>query len=120
MTDHEPFQTEVRDNIHRMSTDKPLMESSWNWMLQAAKYKYSHHFTWLGRPIIQFPQDIVGLQELFWLCKPDLVIETGIAHGGSLILSASLLALLDYCDAVQSGTPLIPSMSRRKVVGIDI
>jgi cephalosporin hydroxylase len=74
----------------------------------------------LGRPIIQYPQDMVALQELIWQIKPDLIIETGIAHGGSLILSASMLALLDYCDAVETGTPLDPKAPRRRVLGIDI
>jgi cephalosporin hydroxylase len=75
--------------------------------------KYSYHFEWLGRPIIQLPQDIVQFQELVWQVKPDLIIETGIAHGGSLILSASMLALLDY-------SPPPPPSSSRVVLGIDI
>jgi cephalosporin hydroxylase len=68
-------------------------------------YRYSYNFTWLGRPIIQLPQDIVAVQEIIYKVKPDVIIETGIAHGGSLILSASLLELLGV-DGV--------------VVGIDI
>lgn len=82
--------------------------------------KYSYNFEWLGRPIIQYPQDIVAFQEIVWKVRPDLIIETGIAHGGSLILSASLLAMLDYCDAVSKGCVVDPKQSRRKVVGIDI
>ncbi len=66
------------------------------------------------------PQDTYAIQELIWSCRPDLVIETGIAHGGSLIMSASMLAMLDYCDAAAAGTTLDPRASRRKVVGIDI
>ena len=61
---------------------------------------------------------MVSMQELIWSIKPDLIIETGIAHGGSLILSASMLALLDYTDAVESGQP-IPNFPA-KVLGIDI
>ena len=75
--------------------------------------KYSYGFSWLSRPIIQYPQDIVAMQELIWSVRPDLVIETGIAHGGSLVLSASMLALLDYCEAQQNGEfldPRIPGM----------
>jgi cephalosporin hydroxylase len=72
------------------------------------------------RPIIQFPQDIVAFQEVVWATRPDLIVETGIAHGGSLILSASLLALLDVCDAAAAGVPLDPRASARRVVGIDI
>jgi cephalosporin hydroxylase len=60
------------------------------------------------------------MQELIWAVKPDLIIETGIAHGGSLIFSASILALLEYCEAVEEGRPLDPANPRRKVLGIDI
>jgi len=70
--------------------------------------------------VIQVPQDLYAIQELIWSFRPDLVIETGIAHGGSLVMSASMLALLDYCDAVESGQRLDPKASRRKVVGVDI
>src|SRR6266496_3915589 len=70
-------------------------------MLASTAPKYSYNFTWLSRPIIQYPQDIVAMQELVWRVRPDLIIETGIAHGGSIIMSASMLAMLDYCDAVQ-------------------
>jgi cephalosporin hydroxylase len=79
-----------------------------------------YNFESLGRPIIQTPIDMVALQELIWKIKPDLIIETGIAHGGSLILSASMLALLDITEAIESGTTMKPRESRRKVLGIDI
>ena len=82
--------------------------------------RYVYNYDWLGRPIIQYPQDMVAMQELVWATRPDLIIETGIAHGGSLILSASLLAMLDYCDAVQAGIALDPKASKRKVLGLDI
>lgn len=82
--------------------------------------KYVYNFDWLGRPIIQYPQDIVGAQDLIWKIKPDLIIETGIAHGGSLILSASVLALLDIEDAINAGKTIDPRVSARKVIGIDI
>ena len=81
---------------------------------------YSYNFEWLSRPIIQYPQDIVAMQELIWQIKPDLIIETGIAHGGSLIMSASMLALIDYCEAVEAGELIDPSATRRRVLGIDI
>ena len=63
---------------------------------------------------------MVAIQELIWEINPDLIIETGIAHGGSLILSASMLALLDVCHALETGSTLDPSSSKRKVLGIDI
>ena len=81
---------------------------------------YSYTFSWLSRPIIQYPQDMVAMQELIWSVKPDLIIETGIAHGGSLILSASMLAMIDYCEAAEAGKPLDPKASRRRVLGLDI
>lgn len=65
-----------------------------DWLESSARNRYSYRFTWLGRPIIQYPQDIVAVQEIVWSVKPDLIVETGIAHGGSLILSASLLELI--------------------------
>jgi cephalosporin hydroxylase len=76
--------------------------------------RYSYNFTWLGRPIIQYPQDIVAFQELVFNVRPDLIVETGIAHGGSLVLSASMLCLLDVIEGLD------PRESPRKVVGVDI
>jgi len=82
--------------------------------------KYSYNFTWMGRPIIQYPQDMIAVQEIMWEVKPDLVIETGIAHGGSLIMSASLLAMLEYCDAANTGQTINPAKPTSKVLAIDI
>ena len=87
---------------------------------ESVKTDYSYNFEWLSRPIIQYPQDIVATQEIIWKVKPDLIIETGIAHGGSLVLSASILALLDYADAIETGSLLDPNAPTRKVVGVDI
>lgn len=89
-------------------------------MRASTKPKYSYNFTWMGRPIIQYPQDMVAMQELIWSIKPDLIIETGIAHGGSLILSASMMAQLDMCEAIEAGVSFNPKESSRKVLGIDI
>ncbi len=89
-------------------------------MLESTQPKYSYNFNWMGRPIIQYPQDMVAMQELIWEVKPDLIIETGIAHGGSLIMNASFLAMLDYCEAVESGELLDPKNPKRRVLGIDI
>ena len=89
-------------------------------MVASTVPKYSYNFEWLGRPIIQYPQDMAAMQEIIWEVKPDLIIETGIAHGGSLIFSASMLALLDLCEAVEQKKLLDPSVSKRKVLGIDI
>ncbi|WP_233841084.1 cephalosporin hydroxylase family protein [Dyella sp. 2HG41-7] len=114
------FENSVSRNIEALSRDTNLAKKSHDWLLNTLPHHYSYNFRWLGRPIIQYPQDMVALQELIWGVKPDLVIETGIAHGGSLILSASMLALLDYCDAVETGQVLDPKSPRRRVLGIDI
>lgn len=81
---------------------------------------YEYNFSFLGRPIIQLPQDIQAMQEIIWQVKPDMIIETGIAHGGSLIFSASMLALLDMCEAVETHEILDPRKPKRRVLGIDI
>jgi len=97
-----------------------LIELSQQFMSESVNSDYSYNFEWLSRPIIQYPQDIVAVQEIIWKVKPDLIIETGIAHGGSLIFSASMMALLDYCDAYEQGKVLDPLKPSRKVIGIDI
>lgn len=88
------FENERKEAIKKMSKDEELKKKSLDWMIHSDKYKYSYNFSWLGRPIIKYPQDIVALQEVIWKVKPDLIIETGIAHGGSIILSASILELI--------------------------
>lgn len=103
-----------------MLGDNTLKSATKAFMDASIAAKYSYPFTWLGRPIIQYPQEIVGVQELIFAVKPDLIIETGIAHGGSLILSASLLAMLDYADAVERGEVLDPAKPKRTVLGLDI
>ena len=110
-----------RDNrISKYSKNKEFRFLSNEWLYSSMENMYVYNFDWLSRPIIQNPIDIVAIQELIWKVKPDLIIETGIAHGGSLILSASMLALLDYSDAQQKGLMLDPTHSNRKVLGIDI
>jgi len=96
----ELFYKERRDAVSQMGDDKELFKKSIDWMLHADKYKYTYNFTWLGRPIIKFPNDIVILQELIYQLKPDVIVETGIAHGGSIIFSASMLELLGKGEVV--------------------
>ena len=120
MSDNSQFERE-RDKIRAdLGSDASILTASLDWIKRVNTKRYSYNFDYLGRPIIQYPQDIVAMQELIWQIKPDLIIETGIAHGGSLIFSASMLALLDYCDAVESGTTLDPKVTRRRVLGLDI
>ena len=120
MTFEEKFQLENDVEIAEMATNKQLQQLSQTWFEQANQFKYSYHFKYLGRPIIQYPQDIMAVQEIIWEVKPDLIIETGVAHGGSLILSASMLALLDLFDGMSRGGQINPKVSDRKVLGIDI
>ncbi|MFP3551102.1 cephalosporin hydroxylase family protein [Paraburkholderia sp. SIMBA_049] len=87
------FKDERAGDIKRMVADEDLKKASLDWMVASDKYKYSYNYTWLGRPIIKYPSDIVATQEIIWAVKPDLIIETGIAHGGSLMLSASMLEI---------------------------
>ena len=111
------------DRLHRIAeygTNSEMQKDSLAWMQKTMQSMYVYNFDWLGRPIIQYPQDIVGMQELIWQVKPDLIIETGIAHGGSLVLSASMLAILDMCEGIEHGKTIDPSKSKRKVLGIDI
>jgi cephalosporin hydroxylase len=91
-------------NESRANTSR-IEELTQEWFLESVRVKYSYRFTWMGRPIIQYPQDIVAMQELIWRVRPDCIIECGIAHGGSLILYASMLELLG---------------GDRKVIGVDV
>ena len=83
-----------KENLNEMSKDEELKKIAIEFIAKSAKYEYSYNFDWLGRPIIQHPEDMVAMQEIIWKVKPDLIIETGIAHGGSLIFSASMLELI--------------------------
>jgi len=107
------YELEVKNNIKKISEDKDLQALSRVWLEKTIPCNYAYNFKWLGRPIIQEPQDIVAIQELIWKEKPDLVVDIGIARGGSLILCASIMALLDM-----ENINLAPL--KRKVLGVDI
>lgn len=100
----EEFKKRNLEFIKKMNKDKEFKKLSRKWFDKAYSYEYLYHFKWLGRPIIQFPNDLIVLQELIWETKPDLIIETGIARGGSLIFYASMLQLI----------------GKGKVIGIDV
>jgi cephalosporin hydroxylase len=104
------FDREVGERIQANGQNHALSTSAEALMLSSLTAQYSYNFSWLGRPIIQYPQDIIAMQELIWAIQPDLIIETGIAHGGSLIFSASMLELNAACG----GPP------DAKVLGVDI
>ncbi len=112
MSAYEEFKREGTQEIQRQGQDTQLRATSLSWLNLANARKYSYHFEWLGRPIIQYPQDILAMQELIWSIQPDLIIETGIAHGGSLIFSASMLELNAACGG--------PKDARVLAVDIDI
>ena len=114
------FALESRRAIESMSRNAALSSASRQWMRESIRARYSYCFRWMGRPVIQYPQDLVAMQELIWDVRPDVVLETGIAHGGSLIFSASMLALLDMADAASAGKTLDPSKPSRTVIGVDV
>jgi cephalosporin hydroxylase len=89
-----PHDSKDPEQITRMAADANVVLLARNFFNATCQFRYSYNFSWLGRPIIQFPQDIVAMQEIIWQVKPDLIFETGIAHGGSLIFSASMQELI--------------------------
>ncbi len=114
------FRRERVDLISGYEKDTAFQALSETWLRESMQRRYVYNFDWLGRPIIQYPQDIAAVQEIIWATRPDVVVETGIAHGGSLILSASILALLDLADASSAGEMLDPRNPKRRVIGVDI
>ena len=108
--EYEQFKREGRAEIEIQGADEALQHASRDWMDKANARKYSYHFEWLGRPVIQYPQDMLAMQEIIWSVQPDLIIETGIAHGGSLIFFASMLELNAACGGPRDA----------EVLGVDI
>jgi cephalosporin hydroxylase len=104
------FESEVQERIAANGRDSALKAAARGFMMASLGPRYSYNFSWLGRPIIQYPQDMMAMQEIIWSVQPDLIIETGIAHGGSLIFSAAMQELNAAC-----GGPV-----DAEVIGIDI
>jgi len=88
------FEEEVKRNATRQAEDASFAALSKRWIEASAARSYSYNFSWLGRPLIQYPQDVLALQEIIWSTRPQLIIETGVAHGGSLIFYASMMELI--------------------------
>jgi cephalosporin hydroxylase len=88
------FDEQCKLNAARMAASQDITDLTLQWVCKTAPYKYTYNFKWLGRPIIQFPQDMFAMQEIIWNTRPDLIVETGIAHGGSLIFYASMMELI--------------------------
>jgi len=107
--DFETATVEVTDSdgnlhTHPFESEEAFREVSRAWLRVGWDTKYVYGFTWLGRPIIQLPDDMIRLQEVIYSVQPDVIVETGIAHGGSLIFSASLCKM----------------MGRGRVIGVDV
>jgi len=120
---HDPiaqFKAEKEASIASYADDAQWQKSNAEWLGKAFENKYMYNFSWMGRPIIQNPADMVAMQEIIWEVQPDLIVETGIAHGGSLIMNASFLAMLELCGSIASKEKLDPAKPKRKVVGVDI
>jgi cephalosporin hydroxylase len=107
---HSEFSKEVQDRLNANGENKALRDSAARFMHESTDPKYSYNFSWMGRPIIQYPQDMIAMQELIWKIQPELIFETGIAHGGSLIFSAAMLELNAACGGPKDA----------KVLGVDI
>ena len=103
------FKKQSKAEVNKQSKDKKFINISKKWLLESHRLKYTYHFNWFGIPIIQYPSDIIGVQEIIYKIKPDLIIETGVAHGGSVIFHSSILDMLSQNDR-----------KKRKIVGIDI
>ena len=104
MFNRDDFEADKRRNARIQSQDRILRDIARDFIIQSDKCGYGYQWTWLGLPVIQMPQDIVLTQEIIWECKPDVIIETGIAWGGSVVLYASILQLI----------------GKGKVVGVDL
>lgn len=100
------FKKERKQAVNKMTKDTSFIKLSKKWLARSVYHKYNYNYSWMGRPIIKYPDDMVVMQELLWKLKPDLVIETGIAHGGSIIFTASILKMMN--------------IKKFKVIGVDI
>jgi cephalosporin hydroxylase len=94
------FQEECKAEVAAQGQDKSLVALGQQFYNESARHKYTYHFSWMGRPIIQTPQDMIAMQELIWAVRPDVIIETGIAHGGSILYYASLLQLIGHGEVI--------------------
>jgi len=102
--DRQDFERQRKSSSLRLGEDRELFAKSADLVTHAERYRYSYLWTWLGVPIIQMPADVLAMQEVIWQTKPDVIVETGVARGGSVIFSASLLSLI----------------GKGKVVGVDV
>ena len=102
--DRELFEDNKRAQAIALGRDEQIFDAAANLVVAANKYDYAYLWTWMGVPIIQLPADVMATQEVIWSTKPDVIIETGVARGGSVLFMASLLELI----------------GKGKVIGVDV
>lgn len=100
MNPREQFDRDVQQQIDGLKRDEDVQALSRIWLREITPHKYAYNFSWMGRPIIQFPQDMIAMQEIVWRVRPEVIVETGIAHGGSLVYYASLLELIGQGEVI--------------------
>jgi cephalosporin hydroxylase len=116
MDDTKKFLQDRKDRIKNYLNKSDLQKSGHRFLMESLRERYSYNFNWMGLPIIQYPQDIVALQEIIWATKPDLIIETGVARGGSLLLYASLLEMI-HGNGIVVGIDIdIRKHNRKKII----
>lgn len=104
LDDREEFAEKQRRQAVALGEDRGVFDQALDTLLAADKYDYAYLWTWMGVPIIQLPADVMATQEVIWATRPDVIIETGVARGGSMVFMASMLELT----------------GKGKVIGIDI
>ena len=119
MNDNIDFHRKRDARISAMQSDRAMRNASIDWVARVSDHFWAYNFSWMGRPAIQFPTDAWALQEIIWEKKPDIIVETGVARGGSLLFYASMLALLDICQALGTESKTLPD-NPRYVIGVEI
>ena len=114
------FQEEINKRLSSNRENKVLQEAKETFLKESILPKYSYNFSWLGMPIIQYPQDMIAVQEIIWDKRPDLIIETGVARGGSIIMNASLLILIETLSKLKNNNNDFSGSFKSKVIGIDV
>jgi cephalosporin hydroxylase len=92
--DDSEFERNNQLEIRAMAADQGFEALTRQWFDRSIHHHYSYHFRWMGLPVIQYPQDLIAMQELIWRIQPDVIVETGVARGGSIVYYASLLQML--------------------------
>ena len=115
LPDPEMFQRERRAAVRQMGSNLKLRQLALQFMTESAREKYSYNFNWFGVPIIQYPQDVMAIQEVIWKVKPRVILETGIARGGSVLFYSSMLELL-HNDGIVIGVDVDIREHNRKVI----